>query len=92
MNQRINIHSYDIENLGKQNSDKLEGIDEKITHIANNLNNIFDDMDQQVNLHTENIDKLNIFSVDLLEKIDYLFEMLYHSDSKTIMENYPILK
>ena len=34
---------------------------------------------------------INNIKDELLQKINYLFQMFYHSDSKTIMENYPII-
>jgi hypothetical protein len=37
-------------------------------------------------------DEALVFSIknELLQKIDYIFQMFYHADSKVIMEHYPI--
>lgn len=86
--QAINIINIEKQNaLEEINNKKLVSLEEIIYEKNNALleiNSLSENVANQINGLNNSVKH------DLLKKIDYLFEMFYHSDSAVIMELYPL--
>jgi hypothetical protein len=85
----LNLTAYNAVTVDDFNSTNMV-----LRNLLNNTRNILDDTGLKLEvtglkLEVTNI-KLNEINEKLLKKINYLFEMLYHTDSETLMENYPL--
>jgi hypothetical protein len=95
VNSVNNANQAAVNSVNNASQDAVNSVNNASQSVIGSVNNIKQAAADEIAGYAYNavaaITASNIaISDDLLEKIDYIFEMFYHSDSKTIMDNYPL--